>query len=333
VDVRLFPEVFDCDDLGAERRWLGRRVVRETQGFRAHTDHDLITGRGGIGFEVVFEKLGHQPPIADGHVEQVDRRFADEFRHEGVSWFVVTLGGRPVLLQATVVEDGYLITHGHRFGLIVGHVHRRHAEILLKLLEIRPHLGAKFRVEITERFVHQESLGLPDDRTPECNALLLPARKVLGVSIEQLPDFHHRRRFGDPGLDFIVVEVGGVSQPEAHVLPDGHVGIERIRLEHHRKTPLFGRSVGHDVTAEQYLPLGDGFEAGNTAQRRRFPTAARTNKDDELTVVDRQIQPVDCNDGVTPIGEVLGEIPDGNARHEGSLRLTTLNGFCSSGER
>ncbi|MNC87154.1 hypothetical protein D3C83_28560 [compost metagenome] len=55
-------------------------------------------------------------------------------------------------------------------------VDRGDAEFLLELADFRPHLHSDLGVEIGERLVEQQHLGVEHQRAGERHALLLPAR-------------------------------------------------------------------------------------------------------------------------------------------------------------
>ena len=70
----------------------------------------------------------------------------------------------------------------------MGDVDHRHAELLLQRADLAPHLLAQLRVEVRQRLVHQADLGLGDDRAAERDALLLAARELRGLALEQLAE-------------------------------------------------------------------------------------------------------------------------------------------------
>ena len=69
---------------------------------------------------------------------------------------MVELARGGALLQRPILEDRHAIAHGHGLDLVVGDVHRRHAEPVLKLDDLGARLHAQLGVEVGERLVHQE---------------------------------------------------------------------------------------------------------------------------------------------------------------------------------
>ena len=61
------------------------------------------------------------------------------------------------------------------FGLVMGHVDRGDAGFFVDAPDLEPHLLAEVRVEVGERFVEEEGVGLDDERARERHPLLLPA--------------------------------------------------------------------------------------------------------------------------------------------------------------
>src|SRR6185436_6082953 len=71
-----------------------------------------------------------------------------------------------------------------RFHLIVGDVDHRHLQLLMQTRDLPAHRDAHLGVQIRERLVEKESLGLPDDGSAESDALPLTPREHLRRAIE-----------------------------------------------------------------------------------------------------------------------------------------------------
>ena len=67
--------------------------------------------------------------------------------------------------------------------------------------DLRPHLPTQVGVEVAERFVEEEHLGLPHDGAPQGDTLSLSARERLGF-LEQEPSYERRRLYARPGAEF-----------------------------------------------------------------------------------------------------------------------------------
>jgi len=60
------------------------------------------------------------------------------------------------------------------------------------------------------------------------------------------------------------------AEPEAEILADVHVRVERVVLEDHRDVSLGRRQVGDVPVADRDRPVRDVLEPGDHAQQRRF---------------------------------------------------------------
>ena len=89
------------------------------------------------------------------------------------------------LLHDTLVEDGHPVAHGQGLVLVVGHVDRGDPELALQVLELLAQLVPEFRVQVGQRLVEEQDLGLQHQGAGDCHALLLAARK-LGHVLAQL---------------------------------------------------------------------------------------------------------------------------------------------------
>src|SRR5215472_13413015 len=76
---------------------------------------------------------------------------------------------------APVAHDGNAASQRHRHGLIVGDEHCRGAQICLQPGQLNAHLDPEFGVQVGERLIHEEGLGIAYDRAPYGDALPLAA--------------------------------------------------------------------------------------------------------------------------------------------------------------
>jgi hypothetical protein len=217
------------------------------------------------------------------HVEDVHGRRADEARHELGRRAVVELHGRPHLLDAAPVQDHDLVGHGHGLDLVVGDVDHRGAQLAMERLQLHAHLHAELGVEVRQRLVEQEHLGLLDDGPPDGDALALPARELRGLAVEiglQLQDAR--------GLRDARIAVGGGQavdpHAEVHVPAHRHVRVERVGLEHHGHVALGGREPRHVPPADGHAPRARPLQPRDDAQERGLAAARRAHEDRELPV-------------------------------------------------
>ncbi len=79
--------------------------------------------------------------------------------------------GRVVLHLAPGREDRDAVGHGHGLDLVVGDVDDGRAQALVQALDLAAHLAAQLRIEVGQRFVEQEHLGLAHDGAADGDAL------------------------------------------------------------------------------------------------------------------------------------------------------------------
>ena len=154
--------------------------------------------------------------------------------------------------------------------------------------DLDPGRDAQRRVEVRQRLVEQEDVGLAHDRAADRHALALAARKIARVAAEQLLEPQHPRRLGDAPVALRRRDAGEF-QAEGHVLAHVHMRIERIGLEHHRDFALGGRERVDEPVADENVAGGRRVEPGDHPQKRRFAAARGADQHDELAVLDRKV--------------------------------------------
>ena len=100
----------------------------------------------------------------------------------------------------------------HRLDLVVRHVDRGHADSLLQVRDLRPHLEAEARVEVRERLVHQEHLRLAHDRASHRHALALAARQPPRLAIELRLEPEQARNLPCPSPAFLGRHLGDLER-------------------------------------------------------------------------------------------------------------------------
>ncbi len=246
--------------------------------------------------------------------QQVHRRRSDEARDECVRRRFVELDRRRVLLDAAAIEQHHAVGHRHRLDLVVRDVDHRDAELALQRANLASHVMAKLRVEVGQRLVHQAHRRLRDDRAAERDALLLPARKLRRLAVEQR---HEPEQIGDTLQSCANVVLRYVAHLEAEhdVLGDRKVREERVRLEHHRDVALRGRTARHVATADQDAPAVALLESRDQAQRRRLPAARRSEQHVERALVKRERHAVDGVHLALCGRPMLADVFGGDGRH------------------
>ena len=92
------------------------------------------------------------------------------------------------LLDEAVLHNDDAGAHGHGLGLVMGNIDEGGLQALMQLGDLGAHLHAQLRVQVGERFVHQEDLRIADDGAAQSDALTLAAGERLRLTVEKLLD-------------------------------------------------------------------------------------------------------------------------------------------------
>src|SRR4029077_3764442 len=112
-------------------------------------------------------------------------------RHEGVDRFLVNLLRRSDLSYLAALHDYDAVAQSHRLDLIMRHVYGRGLDLALEPLQVVSGRVAQLRVQVRQRLVQEEDLGIPHQGTAQRDALALPARELARVAIEVAGDAEH----------------------------------------------------------------------------------------------------------------------------------------------
>jgi hypothetical protein len=159
------------------------------------------------------------------------------------------------------------------------------AQLVLQAGDLRTHLHAQLGVEVRQRLVHQERLGVAHDRASHGHPLALAAGQLGRLTVQKLGQIKDFRGLLDLLCDLSLVHLGQ-GQRERDVLAHSHVRVERIRLEHHRDVAVLGRLLVDPFAADPQLSGGDLLETGDHVERGRLSAAGGSDEDDELAVGD-----------------------------------------------
>ena len=234
-------------------------------------------------------KLNRGARLVDGvhrNRQEVHLRAADEAGDEQVARMVIELERRAGLLDDAALQHDDLVGHRHGLDLVVGDVDHGRGELLVQPGKLDPHLYAQSGIEIGERLVEQEDLGLPHDGAADGDALALAARQVLGLALQQ-----RVRAAGcwpPPSPCASRSSLGTPARRRAKPMLSAHrhVRIERVGLEHHGQAAFGRRHVVDPLAVDQEIARGDLLEPGDHAQQGGLAAARRTDEDAELAVLD-----------------------------------------------
>ena len=224
-----------------------------------------------------------QGVIAAGGVQQVAQ--ADEGGDELVGRALVDVLRRADLLDHAAVHDGDAVGDGQGLLLVVGHVDRGDADLVLDALDDVAHLHAQLGVQVGKRLVHQQHVRLDDDGAGQGDALLLAAGELGRHAVGVLVDLHHAQDFVRPAVALLPGHPAGL-EAVGDVVAHGHVGEHGVVLEHHAHVALVGGDVVDHLVVHADLAAFNGVEADDHAQQRGFAAAGRAQQREKFAGLD-----------------------------------------------
>ena len=192
----------------------------------------------------------------------------------------------------------------------------RRLQAVVQPLELDAHLDAELRVEVGERLVEQEDLGMAHNRAADRDALPLAAGELARLALEQFLDAQDLGGLADPLGDLGFRKLPHL-EPEGHVVVDGHVRIQGVILEDHRDVPILRRQVVDDSIADRDLTGGDLFQPRHHPERRRLAAPGRADQHDDFLVPDVEVHVLDGMDLVVFLVQILHH-------HLGHRRVSSL---------
>src|ERR1700735_3455977 len=97
--------------------------------------------------------------------------------------------------------------------------------------------------------------------------------------------------------------------------------IERVVLKHHRNIAIPRLDLVDGAGVDQDFAAGNVFQSGQHAQRRRFAAAGGSDKHDELTVTDHQVDRVNHLERAIALDEI--------SEFDGSHVITSPDAFST----
>jgi len=226
----------------------------------------------------------------------------------------VDILGRACLFDLAGVHHGDNVGGGHRFRLVMGDIDRGVAVFVVQAAHLEAHLFAQIGIEIRERFVQKQCLGLDDEGARERHALLLAAREFARVTVGEPTQVGRIQNRGEFAIDGGAVELAQLKSI-GDVFGNRHVRPQRVTLKNHRHVaPLRrqrARRGGYQLIADPYFARRRLDEARDQPQRRRLAAAGRPEQADQPAVLDGERHVVDHRN----LSITLGQAPQFNRRH------------------
>ena len=239
---------------------------------------------------------------------------ADETGDEFRAWPLVDVLWRARLFDLARVHHGDNVGGGHRFRLVVGDIDRGVAVFVVQAAHLEAHLFAQIGIEIRERFVQKECLGLDDEGARERHALLLAAREFARVAIGEAAEVGGIQNRGEFAIDGGAVELAQLESI-GDVFGNRHVRPQRIALKNHRHVAPLRRQRPrrrrYQLVADPNFAGRRLDEARDQPQRRRLAATGRPEQADQPAVLDGERHVVDDRN----LSITLGQAPQFNRRH------------------
>ena len=202
------------------------------------------------------------------HAVEGDRRVArDRERQRRVALQFLERSGAD---HPALVDEHDLVGEALDLGDRVGDVDDRQREAIAQPLEERQDLVLGRPVERRQRLVHQEELGLRQERPSDRHPLALAAGKLARSAVEQRRDAEELDHFVEadapaPGLALCA------RRAEQEVAADREMGEQARLLEHIAERTFVGRQeravpILPDVAADDADSVADPREPGDAAQ-------------------------------------------------------------------
>ena len=289
----------------------GRSLKPIPVGLQIH-GFQIRFGQGQRPLRQVFSLHLPQPvPDMQVAIQEVHVGTAQKAGHKQVPRPVVYLQRRPYLLYLPLMHDHHPITERHGLGLIMRDIEHRSLHPREEQFQFGPHLDAQFGVQVAERFVQQERLGVAGDRPSQRDPLPLAAAQLARLPIQQVVNLQRLGRLLHAALDFRPRHLAHL-EPKADVVPHGLVGIQRVALKHHGDVPLARRHRIDQLVVDVNLALAGILQAGGQVQRGGLAAAAGSHQRHELPVRDDQVQVLERLYGT----EALADMPVTDLGHD-----------------
>src|SRR5882757_6032272 len=180
----------------------------------------------------------------------------------------------------------------------------RHAETLLDIDELELRILPQLPVECRERLIEQQQFWPLHQRTRKRYALTLAARELMRLARQERAHLDDLENLAHPPLDLLPAELL-LLEPKGHVLLDGHVWKQRVRLEHHVDAPLVRRDGAHVLAVDVDLPGRRRFEAREHSQQGRLAGAGPAEEAEDLAAINVEGDAVHGGEVTKLLGDVL----------------------------
>ena len=145
--------------------------------------------------------------------------------------------GCPRLDDLPLVHDGHDVRQSQGLDPIMGHIDRGDLKVGQKRPQFFAGFFPEFCIQVGERFIEKDDLGLSHQRPGQGHTLLLPAGKLGRRPPLEPFQLHEAQRLFDLAADDVFGQFAGLERV-GHVVEDVHVGPDGVGLKHHPEAPV-----------------------------------------------------------------------------------------------
>ena len=238
-------------------------------------------GHGAFGNVCQVTQGGRHHHLVAFHAQYGGREYAvaDELRHQARGRTVVKRVGVVPLVKATLVHHPNHVADGKGLELVVRDEESRGLCFLQNLAHLVCQAFTQIHVQVGERLIQQQQLGLRCEGARQGHPLLLAPGEFMGKTACTAGEPHQAQDSLHPLLTSLAFPVG---QAEPDVVTDIQVGEQGVVLKHHADAALLGGHMqawlAHHLAIEPDTPTGHGLQTCHAAQQGGLATAGRSDE-------------------------------------------------------
>ena len=166
----------------------------------------------------------------------------DKVGDKSILRLIVDVLGRAYLLDPALVHDDDLVGHRECLFLVMRDIDEGDAQLVVHILELDLHLLAHLEVQRAKRLIQKQDLRLIDQRSRDCDTLLLTAGKRADASLLKSLQIYQVQDPAHLALDDILGHLL-LLEPESDIIVDIHMRKQSVPLEDRVDRSLVGRQI------------------------------------------------------------------------------------------
>ncbi len=163
------------------------------------------------------------------------------------------------------------------------------AQSLMQLGNLSTHLYTQLGVQVGKRLIHQEYLGVAHNGTAHRNTLTLSAGERSRLPIQKLLQIQDSCRLLYLFVNLLLGRFLNL-QAECHIVPYGHMGIQRVALEYHCDITILRLHIVHQLSVNLELAGGNALQTCHHTQSCGLSAAGGSYENDKFLILDLQVE-------------------------------------------